>query len=38
MSVKKFIVELSDQERLACSEVVKKLKGTSQKVIDPAIL
>ena len=32
MSVKKFIVELSDEERQACLEVVKKLKGTSQKV------
>lgn len=32
MSVKKFIVELSDQERQTCLQVVKKLKGTSQKV------
>lgn len=29
---KKFIVDLSDQERQVCLEVVKKLKGTSQKV------
>jgi transposase len=32
MSAKKFIVELSDQERQLCQEVVKKLKGTNQKV------
>lgn len=32
MSVKKFIVDLSDQERELCQCVVKKLKGTSQKV------
>ena len=32
MSVKKFIVELSDLERQICKEVVKKLKGTSEKV------
>lgn len=29
---KKYIVRLSDTERKACQEVVKKLKGTSQKV------
>ena len=29
---KKYIVRLSDQEREMCTEVVKKLKGTSQKV------
>ncbi len=29
---KKYIVRLSDQERETCTEVVKKLKGTSQKV------
>jgi len=29
---KKFIVRLSDEERAACLEVVKKLKGSSQKV------
>jgi transposase len=32
MSVKKFIVDLSEQERQLCQEVVKKLKGTNQKV------
>ena len=32
MSLKKFIVDLSEQERQLCQEVVKKLKGTSQKV------
>ncbi|REJ91091.1 MAG: helix-turn-helix domain-containing protein [Planctomycetota bacterium] len=32
MSVKKYVVELSDEERAVCREVVKKLKGTSQKV------
>lgn len=32
VSIKKFIVELSDQERQQCKDVVKKLKGTSQKV------
>ncbi len=29
---KKYIVRLSDQERKTCTEVVKKLQGTSQKV------
>ena len=32
MCMKKFIVELTDEEREICQEVVKKLKGTSQKV------
>lgn len=32
MSARKFIVDLSEQERQRCEEVVKKLKGTSQKV------
>lgn len=32
MSAKKFIVDLSEQERQLCQEVVKKLKGTNQKV------
>lgn len=32
MSVKKFIVDLSDDERQVCQQIVKKLKGTSQKV------
>ena len=29
---KKFIVRLSDEEREVCQEVVKRLKGTSEKV------
>ena len=29
---KKYIVRLSDAERRVCEELVKKLKGTSQKV------
>ena len=29
---KKYLVRLSDEERQACEDVVKKLKGTSQKV------
>jgi len=29
---KKYIVRLSDEERVTCQEVVKKLKGSSQKV------
>ena len=32
MSLKKFIVDLSKEERQICQAVVKKLKGTSQKV------
>lgn len=32
MSIKKFIVELTKEEREICQEVIKKLKGTSQKV------
>ncbi len=32
MSLKKFIVDLSEEERSVCQEVVKKLKGTNQKV------
>ena len=35
---KKYIVRLSDQERQACTEVIKKLKGTSQKVRRAQIL
>ncbi|MCP3998309.1 MAG: hypothetical protein GY722_25085 [bacterium] len=35
---KKYIVRLSEEERQACSEVVKKLKGTSQKVRRAQIL
>jgi hypothetical protein len=38
MSLKKFIVDLSDDERQVCREVVKKLKGTSQKVKRAIIL
>jgi hypothetical protein len=35
---KKFIVRLSDEERGVCQEVIKKLKGTSQKVRRAQIL
>jgi hypothetical protein len=35
---KTYIVGLSDQERETCTEVVKKLKGTSQKVRRAQIL
>lgn len=35
---KKYIVRLSDQERQNCTQVVKKLKGTSQKVRRAQIL
>ena len=35
---KKYIVRLSEQERQVCQEVVKKLKGTSQKVRRAQIL
>ncbi len=35
---KKYIVRLSDEERQACQEVVKKLKGSSQKVRRAKIL
>jgi hypothetical protein len=35
---KKYIVRLSDAERRTCEEVVKKLKGTSQKVRRAQIL
>ena len=35
---KKFIVRLSDEERGICQEVVKKLKGSSQKVRRAQIL
>jgi homeodomain-containing protein len=35
---KKFIVRLSDEERGVCREVVKKLKGSSQKVRRAQIL
>lgn len=29
---KKYVVRLSDEERVVCQDVVKRLKGTSQKV------
>lgn len=35
---KKYIVRLSDSERKECEEVIKKLKGTSQKVRRAQIL
>jgi hypothetical protein len=35
---KKFIVRLTDEERCICQEVVKKLKGSSQKVRRAQIL
>ena len=35
---KKYVVRLSDEERQACQEVVKKLKGSSQKVRRAQIL
>lgn len=35
---KKFIVRLSDEERAECQEVIKKLKGSSQKVRRAQIL
>ncbi len=35
---KKFIVRLSDEERAVCQEVVKKLKGSSEKVRRAQIL
>jgi len=36
--IKKYLVRLSEEERRICSEVVKKLKGTSQKVRRAQIL
>src|SRR5215470_11710221 len=35
---KKFIVRLSDEERAVCREVIKNLKGSSQKVRRAQIL
>lgn len=35
---KKYIVRLSDEERSACQEIVKRLKGTSEKVKRAQIL
>jgi hypothetical protein len=28
---KKFVIRLSDEERGVCQEIIKKLKGSSQK-------
>lgn len=36
--IKKYIVRLSDEERECCTDVVKNLKGTSQKVRRAQIL
>ena len=36
--IKKYIVRLSDEDRQCCIDVVKKLKGTSQKVRRAQIL
>jgi hypothetical protein len=35
---KKFIARLSDEERVVCREIIKKLKGSSQKVRRAQIL
>ena len=35
---KKYLVRLSDAERRVCEDVVKKLKGTSQKVLRAQML
>src|SRR5262249_52889836 len=35
---KKFIVRLSQEERAVCEEIIKKLKGSSQKVRRAEIL
>src|SRR5713226_2458092 len=35
---KKFVVRLSDEERGVCQEIIKKLKGSSQKVRRAQIL
>lgn len=37
-SIKKYIVRLTDAERATCQEVIKKLKGTSEKVRRAQIL
>ena len=29
--IKKFIVRLSEEERVVCQEIIKNLKGSSQK-------
>jgi hypothetical protein len=36
--IKKYIVRLSDEERHACTAIIKKLKGTAQKVRRAQIL
>ena len=36
--IKRFIVRLSDEERIGCREIIKKLKGSSQKVRRAQIL
>ena len=36
--IKKYIVRLSDQERGVCRDIVKRLKGTSEKVKRAQIL
>ena len=33
MSKKKYIVELTDDERVILKDVVRRLKGTSQKIV-----
>jgi hypothetical protein len=38
MSVKKYLVRLTDAERKICAEVISKLKGTSQRVRRAQIL
>lgn len=38
MSVKKYIVRLTDAERKICAEVINKLKGTSERVRPTQIL
>src|SRR5437899_11737226 len=38
MNKKKFIVRLTDEERGICQEIIKKLKGSSQKVRRAQIL
>lgn len=38
MSVKKYLVRLTDAERKICAEVIHKLKGTSQRVRRAQIL
>ena len=38
MSLKKYIIRLTDSDREVCREVIRKLKGTSQKVRRAQIL